>query len=272
MSKKRTIKRKKLTDDQLQALRDKEKKWMREYREKQKLGTIDENKPVEEELQPPKREKQLAAQRERMRKSRTRVDADTVVGDTPSTASEDEGTLLHTSEYGGTPSTTSEYGWTPSTTSEVESTSSLGVEEQGMPSSPREPHGMSSIPPSIEGTQSSPPQFNIDEIANVEMYVPKRTPPRILRRKQKFLINIDEDILQHMEGKILERTCRRYADKIWQMFFERLNETIRCQLFFQMMGGLKYKNIMKTLGLRTSNASSENTIVKNLMDAYDTVG
>ena len=120
--------------------------------------------------------------------------------------------------------------------------------------------------------QSSQPQLNIDEIGNVEMCVPKRTPPRILRRKQKKIINIDEDILQHMEGKIPECTCRRYVDKIWKMFFERLNETTRCQLFVQIMRGLKYRNIMKTLGLRTSNASSENTIVKNLMDAYDTVG
>ena len=64
MSKKRTVKGKKITDDKLQAIKDKEKKWMREYREKKKLGTIDENKPVEEELQPSKREKKLAAQRE----------------------------------------------------------------------------------------------------------------------------------------------------------------------------------------------------------------
>ena len=66
MLKKRTVKRKKLTDDQLQAIRDKEKKWMREYREKQKLGTIDENNPIVEEPQLSKREKKLAAQRERM--------------------------------------------------------------------------------------------------------------------------------------------------------------------------------------------------------------
>ena len=148
------------------------------------------------------KEKKLAAQRARMWNICARGDADTVVGDTPSTTSEYEGTPLSTSEYGGTPSTTSEYGWTPSTTSKVESTSSLGIEEQGTPSSPCEPQSMSSIPPSIEGTQSSPPQLNIDEIANVQMYVPKRTPPRILHRKPKFLINIDEDILQHMEGKI----------------------------------------------------------------------
>ena len=64
MPKKRTVKGTKLIDDKLQALRDKNNKQMREYREKQKLGTIDENKPVEEELQPSKREKKLAAQRE----------------------------------------------------------------------------------------------------------------------------------------------------------------------------------------------------------------
>lgn len=66
MPKKQTVKRKKLTNDQLQAIKDKEKKWMREFREKQKLGTIDENKPVEEEPQLSKREKKLAAQRAHM--------------------------------------------------------------------------------------------------------------------------------------------------------------------------------------------------------------
>ena len=65
---------------------------MREFREKPKLGTIDENKPVEEEPQLSKRENKLAAQRERMWKSRARGDVDTVVGDTPSTAREYEGT------------------------------------------------------------------------------------------------------------------------------------------------------------------------------------
>ena len=131
---------------------------------------------------------------------------------------------------------------------------------------------MSSIPPSIKGMQFSPPHLNIDEIPNVEMYVPRRTPPRILRRKPKYLINIDEDILQHMEGKIPTHSCKRYVDKILKFYFERLNETARCQIFVQMMRGLKYKNIMKTLGLRTQNASSENTIMKNLMDAYESVG
>ena len=63
MPKKRTVKGKKLTNDKLQALRDKNNKRMREYREKQKLGTIDENKPIEEEPQLSKREKKLVAQR-----------------------------------------------------------------------------------------------------------------------------------------------------------------------------------------------------------------
>ena len=56
MPKKWTVKGKKLTDDKLQALRDKNNKRMREYREKKKLGMINENKPVEEEPQPSKRE------------------------------------------------------------------------------------------------------------------------------------------------------------------------------------------------------------------------
>jgi len=109
-------------------------------------------------------------------------DLNTIVGDTSSTASQHVGT--------------------PSTTSQVESTSSLTCDEGGTPSFPPQPQGMSSIPYSIEGMPSNPSYLNIDEIPNVEMNLPNLTPPRILHRKPKYLIDIDENILQPMEGKI----------------------------------------------------------------------
>ena len=71
----------------------------------------------------------------------------------------------------------------------------LHYDKDVMPSSTVQPQGMFPIPSLIEGTQSSPCHLNIDEIPNVEMYVPRRTPPRILHKNPKFLINIDEDIL-----------------------------------------------------------------------------
>ena len=48
--------------------------------------------------------------------------------------------------------------------------------------------------------------------------------------------------------------------------------TGQCQLFFEMMRNLKFRLIMKILGLRTMDDSNEKTIVKNLMSAYDKVG
>ena len=55
-------------------------------------------------------------------------------------------------------------------------------------------------------------------------------------------------------------------------FFEELNITSQCQLFVEMMRNLKFRPIMKILGLRTMDNSNEKIIVKNLMSAYDKLG
>jgi hypothetical protein len=62
-----------------------------------------------------------------------------------------------------------------------------------------------------------------------------RTPPIILYINPKYLINIDENIFQPMEGRNPQHTLIRYVDKIWRLFFENLNETARCQIFLTMM-------------------------------------
>ncbi|WP_044908971.1 hypothetical protein, partial [[Clostridium] innocuum] len=81
--------------------------------------------------------------------------------------------------------------------------------------------------------------------------------PRIIKyRKPKYLIDIDTNILQAMPDKIPKRTCQRNANRIWRSFFENLNMTGRCQLFVEMMRNLKFRPIMKILGLRTMDESS----------------
>ena len=55
-------------------------------------------------------------------------------------------------------------------------------------------------------------------------------------------------------------------------FIEELNITGQCQLFVEMMRNLKFRPIMKILGLRTMDDSNEKNIVKNLMSAYEKVG
>lgn len=46
----------------------------------------------------------------------------------------------------------------------------------------------------------------------------------------------------------------------------------RCQLFVEIMRNLKFRPIMRILGLRMMDESSEKYIVKNLMIAYESVG
>ena len=75
-----------------------------------------------------------------------------------------------------------------------------------------------------------------------------------------------------MLDEISQRTCERKVNLMWRLFFEELNITVQCQLFVEMMRNLKFRPIMKILGLRTMDDSNEKSIVKNLMSAYDKVG
>ena len=86
------------------------------------------------------------------------------------------------------------------------------------------------------------------------------------------MIDIDTNILKSMPNKISKRTCQRKVNHMWRLFFEELNITGQCQLFVEMMRNLKFRPIMKILGLRTMDDSNERNIVKNLMSAYDKVG
>ena len=67
------------------------------------------------------------------------------------------------------------------------------------------------------------------------------TPPRIIRRKPKFLIDIDENILRPMHDKMSERNCRRIVKNIWNNYFEKLNQSGRCQVVVEMIKNLKFR-------------------------------
>ena len=75
-----------------------------------------------------------------------------------------------------------------------------------------------------------------------------------------------------MPDNIPKHTCQRKFNHIWILFFEESNMIERCQLFFEMMRNLKFRHIMKILGLRTMDDSNEKNIVKNIMSAYDKAG
>ena len=92
-------------------------------------------------------------------------------------------------------------------------------------------------------------------------------PSRIHFRRPKYFIDIDTNILKSMSDKISKCTCQRKVNRMWRLFFEELNITGQCQLFVEMMKNLKFRPIMKILGLRTMDDSNEKNIVKNLMSA-----
>jgi hypothetical protein len=98
------------------------------------------------------------------------------------------------------------------------------------------------------------------------------TPPRIIRRKPKFLIDIDENILRPMHDKMSEINCRRIVKKIWNNYFEKLNQSGRCQVVVEMIKNLKFRETMTIIGLRTSENSTERTIVRNLFYSYQDIG
>lgn len=75
--------------------------------------------------------------------------------------------------------------------------------------------------------------------ANQE-HAPILTPPRIIRRKPKYIIDIDENILKPMPDKIYERTYWRMANRVWKKYFESLNKTKRCQLIVEMIKKIKF--------------------------------
>ena len=75
---------------------------------------------------------------------------------------------------------------------------------------------------------------------NIE-HVYTSTSPRIICRKPKFLIDIDENILKPMHDQMSERNCRMIFQEIWNNYFENLNQSRRCHLVVEMVKNLKFK-------------------------------
>ena len=82
------------------------------------------------------------------------------------------------------------------------------------------------------------------------------TPSRIYFRRPKYLTDIDINILKSMPNKINKCTWQRKVNHMWRLFFEELNIIRQCQLFLEMMRNLKFRPIMKILGLRRKDNSN----------------
>ena len=121
----------------------------------------------------------------------------------------------------------------------------------------------------VQGTQNTQPYVDVQNVEGMEEII---KPSRIHFRRPKYLIDIDTNILKSMPKKISKCTCQRKVNCMWRLFFKELNIIGQCQLFVEMMRNLKFRPIMKILGLRTIDDSNEKSIVKNLMSAYEKSG
>ena len=82
---------------------------------------------------------------------------------------------------------------------------------------------------------------------------------------------MDKNILKAMHDKMLEINCRRIVQKIWNNYFGNLNQSGRCQIFVELVKNLKFRETIRTLGLRIFENISEITIVRNFFDAYQSI-
>ena len=127
--------------------------------------------------------------------------------------------------------------------------------------------------PNAPNSTSQVEMMNAHDVSNKNIeHTSTSTSLRIICRKLKFQIDIDENILKPMHDKMSERNCRRIVQKIWNNYFENLNQSGRCQLIFEMVKILKFRETMRILRLRTSEKGSERTIFLNLFDAYKSIG
>ena len=100
---------------------------------------------------------------------------------------------------------------------------------------------------SVQGMQYTQPYVNVQNVEGMEEII---TPSRIHFRRPKYVIDIDTNILKSIPDKISKCTCQRKVNREWRLFFEELNIIGQCQLFVKMMKNLKFRPIMKILGLR----------------------
>ena len=79
--------------------------------------------------------------------------------------------------------------------------------------------------PDAPNAESQVEMMNAHDVSNQNIeLVHTSTSLRIICRKPKFLIDIDENILKLMHDKMLERNCRKIVKNIWNNYFENLNQ------------------------------------------------
>lgn len=122
---------------------------------------------------------------------------------------------------------------------------------------------------SVQGTQNTQPYVEVQNVEGIEDII---TPFRSFFRRPNYFIDTDTNILKSVPNKISKCTCQRKFNHMWRLFFKKLNIIGQLQLFVEMMRNLKFRSIMKILGLKMMDNSNLKRIVKNIMSAYDKVG
>ena len=91
-------------------------------------------------------------------------------------------------------------------------------------------------------------------------------------RTPKWIIEIDETIITNLEGKILERTIRLWASRLYKMFFSNKTVVAQCQLFMHLLKMQKMRPMLSKLKIHVKKKLERNVItVKNLFSALNSI-
>ncbi|WP_044909114.1 hypothetical protein, partial [[Clostridium] innocuum] len=94
-----------------------------------------------------------------------------------------------------------------------------------------------------------------------------------LSRTPKWLIEIEENIMNNWEGKRSHRTVRLWASRLYDQFFGNKTLVEQCQIFVQLLKMQKMRPVLVKLKISVNKKMERNAIVvKNLFNALNSIG
>ena len=115
----------------------------------------------------------------------------------------------------------------------------------------------------------SPNYMRNEEPCVEERHIPNSRPSKT----PKWLIEIDENIINNFEGKRSTRTIRWWASRLFMQYFSDKTLTEQCQLFVQLLKMQKMRPLLAKLKIRVHKKTEKNNIiVKNIFNALKSIG
>lgn len=94
-----------------------------------------------------------------------------------------------------------------------------------------------------------------------------------LSRTPKWLIEIEENIINNLEGKRSHRTVRLWASRLYDHFFGNKTLVEQCQIFMRLLKMQKMRPMLVKLKIRVNKKMERNAIVlKNIFNALNSIG